>query len=541
MGWFEIISENYFDPSGPSAEVLAELAEKYRVVPHGVSLSIGGASPIDRGYIAKLKRLTSQLRPPWFSDHLCWSRTESAHLHDLFPLPYTRATAIHVADRIRELVDMIELPFAIENVSSYLQYKASDIAECDFLMEVAHRADCGILLDCNNIYVTCQNHGGDPERYIASIDPERVVQIHLAGHTNMGDYLLDTHSAVTCDEVWALYRRAIERCGAVSTLIEWDDAIPEWGELEHEAAKAEAIVRQVCGDKLCEPRRDDRRVYDTNLSNPLTASLASTIDTLATLFQEPEWPFGSTENAEALVLPGARLSACAQLEVYREQFVLRHAGSLAEDYPTVTRHLKNAPLFRSLYAGLARAFPPLSYQLGEFSAPFHAFLAQTPPFCDDSLLLDCAAFDWAQIQTRLSPTAEPLALASLQSLDEAVLPLSKIIFQPAIRLISLDHPVHEYRGALENSCEHADIPVPLARPTHLILLRRPMDYHVSAHEVPALAASLLARLMRGEALGQACESIANEASPGDDVGALIATWFQEWAANGWVLEVRPPS
>lgn len=245
MDWFEIISENFLVRGGLPLENLMRLAASYRVVPHGVSLAVGSVEPLDEDYLRKLRALLDRLDPPWVSDHLCWGRAPGVHIHDLLPMPYTAEAVEHVVERVRRVQGTLERPFALENVSSYMTYRDSTMSEWEFLAEVAERADCGILLDCNNVYVSAFNHGFDPRAYIDAVPADRVVQMHLAGHTDKGRYLLDTHSDHVKDEVWDLYRRAIARCGAVSTLVEWDDDIPEWDVLAAEAAKARAARAEV--------------------------------------------------------------------------------------------------------------------------------------------------------------------------------------------------------------------------------------------------------------------------------------------------------
>jgi uncharacterized protein (UPF0276 family) len=241
MDWFEVISENFMVRGGMPITNLARLQAHYPVVPHGVSLSIGGSAPLDREYLKRLKALVDRIDPPWFSDHLCWSGIAGVHVHDLLPLPFTREAVRHVAGRVKQVQEFLERPFALENVSSYLTFTASAMAEWEFLSEVAELADCGVLLDCNNIYVSSKNHGFDADAYIDGVDPTRVVQMHLAGHADKGEYLLDTHSDHVNDATWALYRRALGRFGPTSVLIEWDDDIPTWDVLAAEAAQARAI------------------------------------------------------------------------------------------------------------------------------------------------------------------------------------------------------------------------------------------------------------------------------------------------------------
>jgi uncharacterized protein (UPF0276 family) len=248
MDWFEIISENYFAEGGIQRVHLEALRASYPVVPHGVSLSVGGSDPLDRDHLARLRALVRRIGAPWCSDHLCWTRIGGIDTHDLLPLPYTPATLAHVVDRLRCIQEELGVPFALENASSYMEYRESTMTEYEFLAEVAERADIGLLLDVNNVFVSAYNHGFDAWTYINAIPAERVVQIHLAGHTNRGSYLLDTHSDHVQQSVWDLYRGALRRCGPVSTLIEWDENIPAWPVLAAEAGRARTVRDQVFKD-----------------------------------------------------------------------------------------------------------------------------------------------------------------------------------------------------------------------------------------------------------------------------------------------------
>lgn len=241
VDWFEIISENFMDTGGRPMWILDQVAERYPVVMHGVSLSIGSTDPLDREYLTKLKALAERTKSPWVSDHLCWTGVAHRNLHDLLPLPYTEDCLKHVVARIREVQDILERPFAIENPSSYVEFKSSSMSEWEFLARMSEDADCGLLLDVNNVFVSSFNHGFDPSSYIDGIPAERVVQFHLAGHTNKGTHILDTHSDHAVDEVWKLYGRACERTGGRSTLYEWDENIPAFDVLCAEAAKARAF------------------------------------------------------------------------------------------------------------------------------------------------------------------------------------------------------------------------------------------------------------------------------------------------------------
>jgi uncharacterized protein (UPF0276 family) len=247
MDFFEIISENFMVDGGKPLYHLERVMENYRLIQHGVSLGIGGPEPPDRDYLRRLKQLVRKVNPPWLSDHFCWCGVPGTHLHDLLPLPYTWEAVERVAERARQVQDYLEVPFALENTSSYMAYTSSEMTEWQFISEVAERADVGLMFDVNNIYVSAYNHGFDANEFIEKVPHERIVQIHLAGHTNLGRYIIDTHRGAVIDEVWALYRATIARTGPVSTLIEWDDAIPEWSVLAAEAEKARRVRNEVLG------------------------------------------------------------------------------------------------------------------------------------------------------------------------------------------------------------------------------------------------------------------------------------------------------
>jgi uncharacterized protein len=238
MDWFEVISENFMVKGGRPLEVIEGVRSHYPIVMHGVSLSIGSADPLNASYLKDLARTVRRFEPAWVSDHLCWTGVGGRNLHDLMPLPYTEETVRHVAARIRQVQDVLQRTILIENVSSYMAFTSSRLTEWEFLSAVTAEADCAILLDINNIFVNAFNHRFDPLRYIDSVPAERVVQFHLAGHSDHGTYLLDTHDHPIRPEVWALYEHAVRRFGRFPTLIEWDDNIPEFDVLAATADEA---------------------------------------------------------------------------------------------------------------------------------------------------------------------------------------------------------------------------------------------------------------------------------------------------------------
>lgn len=242
VDWFEIISENFMVDGGRPLHVLEQILERYRVVQHGVSMYFGSTEPLNREHLRRLKSLVRRTKTPWITDHLCWGSVDGRYTHDLLPMPYTFEAAEITARKIREARDYLEVPVAVENVSSYAEFHVSEMTEWEFLNEVAERADCGILLDVNNIYVSSQNHGFDPAEYINSVPIGRVAQIHIAGHSKFEKYILDTHDHPVIDAVWHLYETAIQRVGPTATLLEWDEHIPSFGEVHAEAHKAERFL-----------------------------------------------------------------------------------------------------------------------------------------------------------------------------------------------------------------------------------------------------------------------------------------------------------
>jgi uncharacterized protein (UPF0276 family) len=242
VDWFEIISENFMVDGGRPLKVLDQILDRYRVVQHGVSMYFGSAEPLNREHLRRLKTLAKRTKTPWLTDHLCWGSVDGTYSHDLLPMPYTFEAAKRTAQKIREARDFLEVPIAVENVSSYAEFHVSEMTEWEFLTEVAEDADCGILLDVNNIYVSSQNHSFNPLDYVENVPHNRVAQIHIAGHSKYEKYILDTHDHAVIDPVWRLYRRAIELVGPTATLLEWDDRIPSFEEVHAEALKAKKHV-----------------------------------------------------------------------------------------------------------------------------------------------------------------------------------------------------------------------------------------------------------------------------------------------------------
>ena len=239
VDFFEVISEGFLEAQGRRLHILEQIAERYRILIHGVSLSVGSTDPLNWEYLASLKKLAQKLKVPFVSDHLCWTGVLGRNSHDLLPIPLTEETLHHVAGRIRQIQDFLEVPLALENPSNYIEFKMAQMDEAEYLTRLTEEADCGLLLDVNNVYVSAFNHGFDPDDYIERIPVERILYHHVAGHTHKGTHILDTHSDHVVDKVWQMYEHLHERHGGRSTMVEWDEEIPEFPVVHAEVLKAQ--------------------------------------------------------------------------------------------------------------------------------------------------------------------------------------------------------------------------------------------------------------------------------------------------------------
>jgi uncharacterized protein (UPF0276 family) len=245
VDWFEIISENYMVQGGRPREALERVRERYPIAMHGVSLSIGSTDPLDMDYLTRLRALADRVDAPWVSDHLCWTGVAGENLHDLMPVPRTDEARRHIVERMKRVQDFMGRPVLLENPSSYMGFREDRVPEAEFLAAIAEEADCALLLDVNNVYVSAVNHGFDPENYIRTLPLDRVVQFHLAGHENHGTHIIDTHDHPVVDEVWDLFALAWRLTGPRSVLLEWDDRIPAFEEVHAEALKARRVMETV--------------------------------------------------------------------------------------------------------------------------------------------------------------------------------------------------------------------------------------------------------------------------------------------------------
>ena len=268
VDWFEAISENFMDSGGRPRAVLRRIAEQYPVVLHGVSMSIGSTDPLDRAYLARLRRLAGEISARWVSDHLCWTGVLGLNSHDLLPLPLNEDVLHHVAARVRQVQDVLERPLVLENPSTYVRFRDSTIGEPEFFRALCDLSGCGLLLDVNNVYVSCFNGGTDPLAYLDAFPFERVVQLHIAGHQHCGTHIVDTHDRPVCDPVWALFRVAWQRTGGAAALLEWDGEVPAFPAVHAEALRARAVIDGIAPSGLPSGQPADPSLPEA-LSTPL--------------------------------------------------------------------------------------------------------------------------------------------------------------------------------------------------------------------------------------------------------------------------------
>lgn len=569
VDFFEFISENFMLEGGRPLVNLDHVTAQYPVVAHGVSLNIGGPGDPDSSYLKRLKALVRRTQPAWASDHLCWTGTGANQVHDLLPLPYTKAIAERVAERARRVQDTLGVPFALENTSSYMTYRQSEMNEWQFLGEVAERAGIGILLDVNNVYVSAYNHGFDAYEYLRGIPHERVVQVHLAGHTNLGTMIIDTHNGDVIEPVWELYRAAIELCGPISTLIEWDDEIPEFPTLAQLSDRARSVREQALSSrqnlqhnpygpsfvrgKTLIPRpelgqsatQQAAHLADATQQAPELGTWTELQHALLSALQQPRALHKSAAivaRAERELTGNHRVAPVEQLEVYREQFWLRHTSALLEDFPGVSGILGQRH-WEPLVEGYLQCHPPDSWTLRNLGRRFADYVAGQTELPHHALCVDMARLEW--LYTEVFDAADPGQLdpEKLASIADDAWDDVRVRFSPCLRVLRVGYPVARLRKQLrERSGEpgtSADeaVAIPAAAKQNLVLYRD-AEGGLCFSAIEDAAALLLEALQSGAALRAACESVA-ESVPGsaDTLERSLGNWFASWAAKGWIVDV----
>lgn len=398
LDWLEIITDNYLIDGGKPLAVIDAIRRDYPVAMHGVAMSIGASQGVDVPYLQRVKALADRIEPLWVSDHLCWTGPGPEQLHDLYPLPYTDESARHVIAQIRRAQDVLGRRLVLENVSSYIRYRHDSASEWQFLAHIAQEADCLLLVDVNNIYVSSVNHGFDPLTYLHALPAHRVQQIHLAGHSDNGDHIIDTHDHPVAQPVWDLYAQACQRFGAVAAMIERDDHIPPLAELLDEMA----IARRVAAEHVAPPEP----VAITSITLAPTADLTG----LAAVQRH----FADRVLANALPPEMPEDLITGRLPIYHHAYRARLAEVLADTYAKTCLYM-GSDTFEAHARDYAVAHPPRTRSLNRYGEGLVGTLRAAYP--DNPELHELAQLDW-DLRTRFDSADVPtLETAAAQASD----------------------------------------------------------------------------------------------------------------------------
>jgi len=479
IDWFEIISENFLFGTPRANEILDEILDSYPVIMHGVAMYPGNAQGVDFDYLRQLKSLIRKVNPAWISDHLCWGSVDGKYSHDLLPLPYTEETIALTAENLRIAQDYLETPLILENVSSYATFKDSRMSEWEFLGEITARAGTGILLDINNVYVSARNHGFDPREYLDSIDVSRVQQVHLAGHSDHGSYVLDTHDGPVIPEVWELYDYFMKKSGPRSTMIEWDASIPEFQVVYEEIQKARSFWPEEFGRGVgIHSNAQSGCALDLNgytstvLGNTVNHSTSKSLNGPEVVFQrlmlsglmapysrgnEPAESVAcktaTLKQAAELIMQQGELSALDRLELYRKQMRIRFQESLEEDFRYLSKYLnssasdgRDTKTFTQILDEYLTEFPANSHSLWDLGLRMPEFLEEH--YTEDQTAAELAKLDLLLLKlglTKSGPDDKPLDFSQSETLGATV----KFTFHKHVQPLTLSGEALRIASALK--------------------------------------------------------------------------------------------
>ena len=519
VDWLEIITDNFLVEGGKPLVVLETLRRDYPIAMHGVAMSIGSASGLDLGYLARVKELARRVQPMWVSDHLCWTGAGGNVMHDLYPMPYTEESARLLIAQIRQAQDVLERRLVIENVSSYVRFSSSSETEWAFLAHVIEEADCELLLDVNNVYVSSINHGFSAQAYLAALPAARVRQIHLAGHSMAGDHIIDTHDHPVSPEVWALYAVACRRFPQVATMIERDDNFPPLAELIAELDQAREIAARAVVESESAPARP--------------AHMAWTCPGQGTALHDTQHRFAGFivgETPEGLpvdVDPAGSLPGARGMQIYQRAYRERLIGVLADSYPKCELYLGTS-LFKELASRYLSAHPPTERNLGRYGAGFATTLESAYP--DNAELSDLAQLEWALREVFDLADVPAWSTRDIEEAGAQACLADVAILHPSVRL----HAMRTNAVAIWHAID-GDDEVPEAvrwdQPRTLAVWRKDLRPHFKSLD-PDEAGFLLE-------LGRDGASIAALANAWHQSGqlrdpAILGGWLAEWWSDGFL-------
>lgn len=514
VDWFEVISENYMDSGGPQRRVLDQLKEKYPIVMHGVSLSIGTVDPINSEYLDKLKKLADDVKPKWISDHLCWTGIAHKNTHDLLPVPYTEEALKHIIERIKQVQDYLGRQIVLENPSTYLEFTASSMSEWEFIARMVDGSGCGLLLDVNNIYVSCYNHRWDPKTYIDAMPLDSVAQIHLAGHSNMGTHIIDTHDDHVVDEVWTLYSYVINKAGPISTMIEWDDKIPEFPVVMEELNKARHWAQSQDGPVEF-PRFQSFRdnIRPSEKLTPYEEELGMMQDAILK-------GDGNEMDPDLRIIPKPDFSPAEQIQSYIDGYRYRLYDVVHEDFPALIAAMGEGA-FEEMLDAYIEATPSEHFNVARYVDKFPEYVreGQDPFFYELSVL--------ETVLTRIHDAAETDVLGQddLGGVTPETFMDLKLNPRSALKLLAFSYPVNAYYDAHLNG-ENPDIPE--KSPSFLVVYRH--EDQIWRLDLEEREYMVLSSLFNGLPVGEALSAAVPEED--EDAMANVGVWFSKWMSNG---------
>ncbi len=514
IDWFEIISENFMDTDGLPKRNLAKIKERYPIVMHGVAMSIGTVDPLNSEYLRKLKALIDWINPAWISDHLCWTGIAHKNSHDLLPVPYTEEALKHIVSRIKQVQDFLGRPIALENPSTYLEFKTSHISESEFIAQMAKESGCNLLLDVNNVYVTCFNHRLDPQGYIDALPLDRVIQIHLSGHTNKGTYIIDTHDDHVVDEVWQIYKYVVHKAGRVpNTMIEWDGNIPSFPILNDELKKAKRAAKNAADFLL--PKLEKKEESYSNFTTPLFEAQS--------VMQQAIFS-GDKKDAANWIRSKKNFAPKNQLSVYVDSYRLRLIDVVSEDYPVLKKYLGEKK-FSQLIEDFVEENNSDHFNIGRFAVKLSQFLVQKK--------YDKFAIELCDLETAISQLADAKETQVLTTQDLAKITeekLENLVLQPraALKLLAFDHAINSYY--LEHLSEVVE------QKTYLAVFRH--DDVMWRMDLAPNEFLLLQKLFKKIPVGKALEQLQSQLKISEEeLAQNLSSWFARWIRNGLLAKI----
>lgn len=533
VDWLEIISDNYFLAGGKPLHVLDTLRRDYPMAMHGVAMSIGASAGLDMAYLQQVKALAQRIEPLWVSDHLCWIGTQEQHLHDLFPLPYTDESARHVVAQIRAAQDFLGRRLVIENVSSYIDYRQSACSEWQFLNYVAQEADCLLLVDVNNIYVSSVNHGFNAMDYLQGLPAQRVQQIHLAGHQDNGDHIIDTHDRPVSQAVWDVYAQAYVLFPNVSAMIERDAQIPALQVLLAELNTARSIAAQsTLATQYQAPTwvaSPDQAVQTLLEKSAVSLALSATQTALAA------YVLGTSESAQELVKPAALAPPERGLCIYRNAYQARLAEVLADTF-SKTYLFMGSGTFDADAGAYAVAHPPTTRSLNRYGATFPTYLHQRYP--NNPELLELALLEW-QLRCCFDGDDVPaLDAAAAQSDPDATWLARPHSLHPSVSLRPVStNAVQLWRAIADDQ----DVPEARAHASPAMLMVWRLGFQPYFRTLDKAEADFIGQLHQGHSIQTVCAQLeqAGQLPSQATLGQWMGDWFREGLLRAEFEQVIP--